>query len=505
MAGAREQPFDLFVVGGGINGAGIANDASGRGLAVGLCEMGDFAGATSSASTKLIHGGLRYLEYYEFRLVRESLAEREVLLRKAPHIIWPLRFVLPHEPHLRPAWMIRIGLFLYDHIGGRMSLPKSRSVRLAGTEWGVGLSPRYAKGFVYSDCWVDDARLVILNLMQARAQGAAILPRTQCLNAVREGDLWRIALRDLQSGQDGEVFARGLVNAAGPWVRHLFDALPGVKPGNSVRLVKGSHIVVPRQHAGEHAFILQNRDNRIVFVIPYQNDYTLIGTTDVPYEGEPRAVKITDEEIDYLCAIASEYLARAVTPADVVWTYSGVRPLYDDGSDNPSAVTRDYVFELDAESGQAPLLSIYGGKITTYRELAERALHKLKPFYPAMGPDWTARGPLPGGGLELEFEHYVGALVARHPALPSDWLHALARRHGSHVDRILQGVHTPADLGRHFGGGLYQREVEWLMREEWAVAAEDVLWRRTKEGLRLDAAQRQDLAAWMEARRRNSV
>ncbi|MDF3074634.1 MAG: glycerol-3-phosphate dehydrogenase [Alphaproteobacteria bacterium] len=505
MAGTREQPFDLFIVGGGINGAGIANDAAGRGLNVGLCEMADFAGATSSASTKLIHGGLRYLEYYEFRLVRESLAEREVLLRKAPHIIWPLRFVLPHEPHLRPSWMIRIGLFLYDRLGGRMSLPKSKGVKLAGTPWGVGLAERYTKGFVYSDCWVDDARLVIFNLMQAREKGATILPRTQCLAASRDGELWRVSLRDLQSGQEREIFARGLVNAAGPWVRHLFDALSGVKPGNNVRLVKGSHIVVPRQHAGEHAFILQNRDNRIVFVIPYQNDYTLIGTTDVPYQGEPRDVKITNEEIDYLCAIASDYLARPVTPKDVVWTYSGVRPLYDDGSDNPSAVTRDYVFELDAANEATPLLSVYGGKITTYRELAERALHKLKPFYPAMGPDWTAQGPLPGGDLGLEFEAFVGALVTRHPALPPDYLRTLARRHGSHANRILDGAHRPEDLGRHFGGALYEREVDWLMRQEWAIEAPDVLWRRTKEGLRLDEGQRQALSEWMAAHRRNRL
>ncbi len=505
MAGTRGQPFDLFVVGGGINGAGIANDAAGRGLAVGLCEMADFASATSSASTKLIHGGLRYLEYYEFRLVRESLAEREVLLRKAPHIIWPLRFVLPHEPHLRPSWMIRIGLFLYDHIGGRMSLPRSRAVRLAGTEWGVGLAPRYRKGFVYSDCWVDDARLVIFNLMQARERGAVVLPRTQCVAARRDGDLWRVALRDRLTGQDSEVFARGLVNAAGPWVRHLFEALQGVKPGNKVRLVKGSHIVVPRQHAGEHAFILQNRDNRIVFVIPYQNDYTLIGTTDVPYDGDPRDVKIADQEIDYLCAIASDYLAKPVTPAEVVWTYSGVRPLYDDGSDNPSAVTRDYVFELDAPEQKLPLLSVYGGKITTYRELAERALHRLKPFYPAMGPDWTARGPLPGGDLGLTFEAFAGSLASRYPGLDPAYLQALARRHGSHVERILQDAHRPEDLGRHFGAQLYEREVEWLMREEWAIAADDVLWRRTKEGLRLDRAQQLALAAWMEAHRRNDV
>jgi glycerol-3-phosphate dehydrogenase len=502
--------FDLFVVGGGINGAGIACDAAGRGLKVGLAEMGDFAGATSSASTKLIHGGLRYLEYYEFRLVREALAEREVLLRKAPHIIWPLRFVLPHEPHLRPSWMIRIGLFLYDHIGGRMSLPKSQAVSLAGSEWGVGLKPQYGKGFVYSDCWVDDARLVVFNLMQARAKGAAIFARQRLIAAQREkdeqGGVWRIELEDVTSGARSTQRARGLVNAAGPWVRQLFGHLAGVKPGNNVRLVKGSHIVVPRQHPGKHAFILQNKDNRIVFVIPYERDFTLIGTTDVPYEGEPHAVKISAEETDYLCAIASDYLARPVTPADVVWSYAGVRPLYDDGSADPSAVTRDYVFELDEAAGQTPLLSIYGGKITTYRELAERALAKLKPFYPAMGPAWTAAVPIPGGDLDGhggDFDAFVAALPARYPAVPPDLLRALARRHGGNIHRVLDGVGAAADLGQHFGGQLYAREVEYFMREEWAAEAQDVLFRRSKEGLHMTQAGREKVAEFMASRRSN--
>jgi len=501
-----DEIFDLFIIGGGINGAGIACDASGRGLKVGLAEMGDFAGATSSSSTKLIHGGLRYLEYYEFRLVREALAEREVLLRKAPHIIWPLRFVLPHEPHLRPSWMIRIGLFLYDHIGGRMSLPKSEGVSLEGSEWGVGLKPRYKKGFVYSDCWVDDARLVVLNLMLARDKGAKIFARQRVTSAKRVGELWQIELEDVASGAKTTQRARGLVNAAGPWVRQLFGHLQDVKPGNNVRLVKGSHIVVPRQHPGKHAFILQNKDNRIVFVIPYERDFSLIGTTDVPYQGEPRDVKITPEEVDYLCAIASDYLAAPVTPQDVVWSYSGVRPLYDDGSDNPSAVTRDYVFELDQHDSKTPLLSIYGGKITTYRELADRALDKLKPFYPAMGPSWTAKGPLPGGDIPGgDFERFLAELVTRHRSVPPDLLRALARRHGSNIERVLAGVGAAADLGQHFGGQLYAREVEYLMREEWAVEAQDVLYRRTKEGLHMTQAGRQAVAEFMVTRRRNNL
>jgi glycerol-3-phosphate dehydrogenase len=504
-----DEIFDLFVIGGGINGAGIACDASGRGLKVGLAEMGDFAGATSSSSTKLIHGGLRYLEYYEFRLVREALAEREVLLRKAPHIIWPLRFVLPHEPHLRPSWMIRIGLFLYDHIGGRMSLPKSKGVSLEGTEWGVGLKPQYKKGFVYSDCWVDDARLVVLNLMMARDKGARIFARQRVTSARRVGELWQVELEDMASGAKSSQRARGLVNAAGPWVRQLFGHLQDVKPGNNVRLVKGSHIVVPRQHPGKHAFILQNKDNRIVFVIPYERDFSLIGTTDVAYQGEPRDVKITPEEVDYLCAIAADDLAAPVGPRDVVWTYSGVRPLYDDGSDNPSAVTRDYVFELDDQQGRTPLLSIYGGKITTYRELAERALDKLKPFYPGMGPSWTAQGPLPGGDLPHgesgvgDFERFLAELTVRYDFLPIELLRALARRHGSNIGRVLEGVGAAADLGQHFGGQLYAREIEYFMREEWAVEAQDVLFRRSKEGLHMPEAARQAVAEFMAAHRRN--
>ncbi len=500
-----DEIFDLFVIGGGINGAGIACDAAGRGLKVALAEMGDFAGATSSSSTKLIHGGLRYLEYYEFRLVREALAEREVLLGKAPHIIWPLRFVLPHEPHLRPSWMIRIGLFLYDHIGGKMSLPKSQAVSLEGTEWSVGLKPGYKKGFVYSDCWVDDARLVIFNIMMARDKGAKIFARQRVTSAARRNDLWEIDLEDVASGAKTTQRARGLVNAAGPWVRQLFGHLPDVKPGNNVRLVKGSHIVVPRQHPGKQAFILQNKDNRIVFVIPYERDFTLIGTTDIPYAGEPRDVKITPEEIDYLCTIASEYLAKPVAAKDVVWTYSGVRPLYDDGSADPSAVTRDYVFELDQGDAKTPLLSIYGGKITTYRELAERALTKLKPFYPAMGPAWTSKAKLPGGDFaEGDFERFVAGLVGRYQAVPPDLLRALARRHGSNIDRVLAGVGVAADLGQHFGGQLYAREVEYFMREEWAVEAQDVLFRRSKEGLHMPQAARETVAEFMAAKRRNA-
>lgn len=495
--------LDLFVIGGGINGAGIACDAAGRGLSVGLCEMGDFAGATSSASSKLIHGGLRYLEYYEFRLVREALAEREVLLRKAPHIIWPLRFVLPHEPHLRPAWMIRVGLFLYDRLGGRMSLPRSSGVDLHRSPFGTGLDRRYRKGFVYSDCWVDDARLVIFNLKAAQERGARIFARHRCVGARREEGIWRITLEE-SGGTRITVRAHGLVNAAGPWVADMFDVMDGVSSGKHVRLIKGSHIVVPRRHEGEHAFILQNKDGRVVFVIPYEQNYTLIGTTDIPYEGDPAQVHISAEEIDYLCAVASDYLAAPVGPQDVIWSYAGVRPLFDDGSDNPSAVTRDYVLDVDEANGKMPLLSVFGGKITTYRRLAEHALDKLKPFYPRMGPAWTHRAALPGGDLAAaDFDSFLVHLRRDFPELPPEYLHILARRHGSLTRHVLVGVRRVDDLGEHFGAHLYAREVAYLMAEEWAVTAEDVLYRRTKEGLHMEESQRQAVTAWMEARRRN--
>ncbi|MBS0320459.1 MAG: glycerol-3-phosphate dehydrogenase, partial [Proteobacteria bacterium] len=389
------QVYDLCIIGGGINGAGIARDAAGRGLSVLLVERDDLAAHTSSWSSKLIHGGLRYLEYYEFRLVGEALAEREVLLRIAPHLIEPLAFVLPYEPHLRPAWMIRAGLFLYDRLGGRSTLPRSSSVALAGSRWGAGLAPRFRKGFVYADARVDDARLVVANALAARDKGATIRTRTKAVAARRDGRLWHVTL----AGADGEhtIQARALVNAAGPWVKDVLDTT-GVASRDSVRHVKGSHIVVPRIHPEEHAYILQNADNRIVFVIPFQQHYSLIGTTDIAVEqyADPH---ISPDEVDYLIALVNRYLERPLSPQDIVWTYSGVRPLHDDGSANPSAVTRDYTLKLDAGAGNAdaPLLSIFGGKITTYRKLAEAALAKLAPFFPGMQPAWTARESLPGG------------------------------------------------------------------------------------------------------------
>ncbi|CAN5888391.1 glycerol-3-phosphate dehydrogenase [soil metagenome] len=509
MNGKDEAPLDLFVVGGGINGAGIACDAVGRALKVGLCEMNDFASATSSSSSKLIHGGLRYLEQYEFRLVREALQEREVLLAKAPHLSRPMRFVLPHEPHLRPRWMLRLGLFLYDHLDWHMTLPKSISVDLPQSRFGVGLKPSFKKGFVYSDAWVDDARLVIANLKSARQMGARIYARHRCVSARRSADgrLWNIEL----VGPDGiavHLTARGLVNAAGPWVKQFLDEQTHVKSTKRVRLIKGSHIIVPRLHDGDHAFILQNSDHRIVFVIPYERDFSCIGTTDIPVEPGEKPV-CTPEEAAYLCEIASHYMAKPVTPADVVWSYSGVRPLFDDGDDNPSAVTRDYHLEVDGAVGTAPLLSVFGGKITTYRRLAEHAMRDLAPHYPQMGAEWTAGRAVADGEMadaptfEEAFNTFVDSAASVKPGLPKDLVRVLAHRHGSGLDDLWEGVKTVADLGRHFGGSLYELEVRQLMRDEWAVEADDVLWRRTKEGLHMTEAERAAFALWMAEQRPN--
>ncbi|MFO1315441.1 MAG: glycerol-3-phosphate dehydrogenase [Burkholderiales bacterium] len=501
----RSSPYDLLVIGGGINGAGIARDAAGRGLSVLLAEQDDLAAATSQWSTKLIHGGLRYLEYYEFRLVAESLAEREVLLANAPHLVEPLAFVLPHEPHLRPAWMIRTGLFLYDHIGGRRTLPKSFGVDLAGSRWSAGLKPRFRKGFVYADARVDDARLVVANALDVAAHGGEIRTRTRVTGAHREGGLWRVALRTAD-GATSEVGARALVNAAGPWVKRVLDSVRPERPGEgSVRHVKGSHIVVPRVHAESHAYILQNADKRIVFVIPYQDAYSLIGTTDVPVDDYEHP-EISADEVDYLLALANAYLEKPLAKADVVWTYSGVRPLYDDGSSDPSAITRDYVLKLDALPGEpgperAPVLSLFGGKITTYRKLAEHALAELAPYLPPMKPAWTQAAPLPGGDLPgRDRNAWLAELARRYPRMPAPLLRSIGTRHGTRATAILGDAKVPADLGRDFGAHLTAREVDYLVAEEWARTADDVLWRRTKCGLPMTAAQRDAVAAHLGRR-----
>jgi len=492
------EHYDLLIIGGGINGAGIARDAAGRGLKVLLVEQDDLASATSSASTKLIHGGLRYLEYFEFRLVAESLAERETLLRIAPHIVWPMEFVLPHESHLRPAWMIRAGLFLYDHLGHgipgfgpKSSLPASRGIRLSPEGYGAGLKPEFERGFVYYDCWVDDARLVVLNARSAAALGATVLTRTRLVSAKRENGRW-VARLAPESGENRTVHAPVIVNAAGPWVRQVLDEALKIKLPATVRLVKGSHIVVPRIHSERHAFILQNPDRRVIFMIPYERQFTLVGTTDVPVTRDDFRAKITRKEIEYLCEAASRYARTPITPGMVVWSYSGVRPLYDDGSDNPSAVTRDYHLLLDkgAWPDDPPLLSVFGGKITTYRKLAEQAMAQLAWRFPGKSA-WTHTEALPGG--ELDGRTFRGLLLdfrRRHPRLPKMWLARVLRRHGSLADEIIGDGQVERDLGRHFGGGLYERELDYLVRNEWAREAEDVLWRRTKCGLHMSAAEK---------------
>ena len=486
--------YDLLIIGGGINGACIARDAAGRGLSVLLCEMNDLGGATSSASSKLIHGGLRYLEHYAFRLVSEALREREVLLRAAPHIIWPMQFVLPHVPSLRPAWMIRAGLWLYDRIGGRHSLDPSAKVDLANGAFREGLRDGLRTGFVYSDCWVDDARFVVLTAKDASKRGAEIRPRTKCVSARREDGTWRAMLHSADN--QVEVSARVLVNAGGPWVQQVIGEVAGANAPAQVRLVKGSHIVVPRLHEGEQAWILQNEDGRVVFVIPYEQRFSLIGTTDVPVAGGPGPVEITEAETAYLCEAVNRFAARSIAPADVVWSFAGVRPLYDDGKHDPSSVTRDYVLAMDAPEHAPPMLSVFGGKITTARRLAEQAFEKLEPFFPGLKPAWTEHAAFPGGDME-SFDGFLADLRRDHAALDPAWLAGLARRHGTHCAALLDGADALADLGPALGGGLYGREVDWLMREEWAGSAEDVLWRRTKAGLHMTPDERAGVDGYM--------
>ncbi|MEP3673526.1 MAG: glycerol-3-phosphate dehydrogenase, partial [Hyphomicrobiales bacterium] len=396
---SQQEVVDLFVIGGGINGTGIARDAAGRGLKVILCEKDDLAEGTSSRSGKLVHGGLRYLEYYEFRLVREALIEREVLMNAAPHIIWPLRFVLPHSPEDRPAWLVRLGLFLYDHLGGRKKLPGTRTLDLHRDPEGNVIDDKYKRGFEYSDCWVDDARLVVLNALDASNKGATVLTRSPCLSARREDGMWIVTTKNSITGKQTEYRAKIIINAAGPWVADVITRVARSNSSRNVRLVKGSHIIVPKSWEGEHAYLVQNHDKRVIFINPYEGDKALIGTTDISYEGRAEEVSVDDEEVDYLIAAVNRYFKKKLTLDDVLEKYSGVRPLFDDGQGNPSAVTRDYVFDLD-ETGGAPILNIFGGKITTYRELAERGISKIGKFFPNMGKEWTAEAPLPGGNME---------------------------------------------------------------------------------------------------------
>lgn len=484
--------YDLVVIGGGINGTGIAADAAGRGLSVALFEADDLASATSSASSKLIHGGLRYLEHYEFRLVKEALAERETLLRMAPHIAHPMRFRLPHRPHLRPAWMIRAGLFLYDHLAKRVTLPACSSIKFSPND---GVQPHLVKGFEYSDAWVDDARLVVLNAMQARNHGARVDTRTACVKARREKEHWQLTLQDQLNGNTFEVTAKALVNATGPWVKRLFDEAMELKSPRNIRLVKGSHIIVPRIHEREEAYILQNEDKRIVFVIPYQQHFSLIGTTDLEYKGDLRAVRINEKEVQYLCDVVNKHFIHQIAPKDVVWSYSGVRPLCDDESSSPQAVTRDYTLELADEQGKAPLLSVFGGKLTTYRKLAQAACHKLAPYFPQAREDWTATSKLPGADFEGNVLHLTQKYRKQAPWLDA----ATARRIASCYGSLAAGW-LPKELTLNFGSELCREEVDYLMEQEWACSAEDILWRRTKLGLTLSDAAQAQLKAYVAQR-----
>ncbi len=491
--------YDLLIVGGGINGAGIARDAAGRGLSVLLVEQADLASHTSSASTKLIHGGLRYLEYGEFRLVREALIERERLWGMAPHIIWPLRFVLPQSHSPRPAWMVRLGLFLYDHLGGRKRLPGTQTVRLDRSPLGAGLAERDARGFVYSDCWVEDSRLVVLNARDAADRGAVVRTRTRLTGARCDGATWTATLEGA-AGQE-TVRARALVNAAGPWVSDVLGRTEGARSTSAVRLVKGSHIVVPRLYEGDHAFMLQNDDRRIVFAIPYEGRFTLVGTTDQPWEAAPGPATISAAETRYLLDTANRYFTQQLSGADVAWSYAGIRPLHDDHAGNAAAVTRDYVLDLDAGDGHAPMLSIFGGKITTYRKLAEHALAELAGVLPGIGAAWTAGAVLPGGDMAGgDFDRFLDGLVAARPGLPRALLTRLARAYGTRVEALLGGATGPADLGEDLGGGLTTAEVDYLVGQEWAMTAEDILYRRSKLGLHVPPGTMERLATYLDAR-----
>ncbi|TCT37635.1 glycerol-3-phosphate dehydrogenase [Martelella mediterranea] len=500
-AASSKKPVDIFVIGGGVNGVGIARDAVGRGLSVALAEMNDLAWATSSASTKLFHGGLRYLEYYEFRLVREALIEREVLLNAMPHISWPMRFVLPHHKGLRPWWLIRIGLFLYDHLGGRKILPATRTLDLTKDPAGKALKSQYRKAFEYSDCWVQDARLVTLMARDSAERGVRIMTRTKVTGAEQisgsDGKMiWKISLGNAD-GPLAPVFARALVNAGGPWAADVITGTLRLNSSESVRLVRGSHIVTKKLFDHDRSYFFQGNDGRIIFAIPYEQDYTLIGTTDKDHKDAAAKAECTPEEAEYLCRFASEYFEKPLTQDDIVWTYSGVRPLYDDGASSATAATRDYVLSLREEG--APLLSVFGGKITTHRKLAEAALHKLSPFFPQAGGDWTARSTLPGGAFKVDaVDKLISRLQRDFAFLDAAWATRLFRCYGADCWELLGAARSTSDLGQHFGANLYEAEVRWLTDKEFAKTAEDIVWRRTKLGLKMQREEIERLDQWLD-------
>lgn len=489
-----EPMFDIFVIGGGVNGCGIARDAAGRGLHVGLAEMDDLASATSSASTKLFHGGLRYLEYYKFRLVREALIEREVLLRNMPHISWPMRFVLPLHSDMRPSWLIRIGLFLYDHLGGRKILPATATLDLTKDEAGTPLKPSLKKAFEYSDCWVQDSRLVVLNAVDAKARGAEILPRTKVIAAKRRGDHWEVELD--AAGEYRMIRTKVLVNAAGPWVAHILRDTLKLDTKEGVRLVRGSHIVIKKHFEHDRAYFFQGADDRIIFAIPYEEDFTLIGTTDQDQGEDLSKPKCTEQEAEYLCTFASEYFKEPINQEDIVWTYSGTRPLYDDHASSATEATRDYVLSLNEDG--APLLSVFGGKITTYRKLAEAAMDKLANHFDGLSDNWTATAALPGGDFTYDgVPRLLAALRADYPFLTQAQSKRLIRTYGTDAAKMLADAKATTDLGEDFGAGLTAAEVHWLCEHEFAVTAEDILWRRTKLGLHLTPEQAKRLEGWL--------
>lgn len=498
---APETMADILVIGGGINGSAIARDASGRGLSVVLCDRMDLGEGTSSKSSKLIHGGLRYLEYFEFRLVREALGEREILMKTAPHVVWPQEFILPHTRALRPAWMVRLGLFLYDHLCRKRTLPSCHSVDLRNETVGKPLKDSFRLGYSYWDCRSDDARIVALNAVDAKTRGAEVLTRTSFVEA-RDLGVWEAQLRDELTGEDRTVRAKVIVNAAGPWANGVLGGLLQRKAKESVRNVKGSHIVLPKLYEGDHAYFLQNDDKRILFVIPYEHDYTMIGNTDVSYdEDPPQPVEISPEEVKYMCDACTKYFRKPVEPKDVVWSWSGLRPLYDDGQDDISAITRDYEMHIYSGPNGGNVLSIFGGKITTGRQLAESAMKRLAEVLPNVGPSWTHAQHLPGGNFpQGSYETLVGMLRARYPDFPERLLEGYARRYGTRAWSILEGVRTLEDLGEDFGGLLFEAEVQFLVREEFAVRPDDILWRRTKLGLTVPEEGVARLGEWLTQR-----
>ncbi|WP_119343206.1 glycerol-3-phosphate dehydrogenase [Facilibium subflavum] len=502
MSEQKTIQTDLFVIGGGINGTGVALDATLRGLDVVLCEAEDLASATSSASSKLVHGGLRYLEQYEFKLVKEALKEREVLLKKAPHLIQPLRFILPHAKHLRPVWMIKAGLFLYDFLAGKMSLDKSKKVALKGTKEGQGLIDDFSVGFSYSDCRIDDARMVVANAKQAQENGAKVLLPYRCIEAKKIDGLWRAKLINKEN-ETIIVEAKAIVNAAGPWVAQLIHEVLDTPSKSSVRLIKGSHIVVPKMYEGDHAYILQNKDGRIVFALPYgfvsktENQFTLIGTTDVNYQGDPRDVHISDKEKHYLCDLINGYFKQKISLQDIIWEYAGVRPLYDDKAKKASEITREYHLELEDEHGKLPVLSIFGGKITTFRTLSKKVVDQLKPYFPEMRPCVTDTVPTLGGDME-SLDQLLIALNRRYQWLDTKLAYRLATAYGTKVFNILEDAKSTADLGQCFGHYFYEAEAKYLINEEWCHSLESMIWRRSKLGLWLNPSQKQALEDWLK-------